>query len=132
VIAEPFRAAMLSHARVELPNECCGLLAGHIVEGTATVEARFAIRNDAANPKAYFTNPRDLLDAMKAMRVAKQEVLAIYHSHPASAAIPSRTDLANNTWGEAVAHVIIGNVTTEPDVRGWWLGEQEYTECELG
>jgi proteasome lid subunit RPN8/RPN11 len=69
---------------------------------------------------------------MKAMRVAKQEVLAIYHSHPASAAIPSRTDLANNTWGEAVAHVIIGNVTTEPDVRGWWLGEQEYTECELG
>ena len=131
VIPEVLRDAMIAHAQAALPNECCGLLAGRIVEGTAFAEMRFAIRNDAASPKEYFTNPRDLLDAMKAARAAKLDVLALYHSHPTSAPIPSRRDLENNTWGETAVHVIIGNVTTQPNVRAWWLGENEFHEVDV-
>ena len=120
--------AVIAHARTELPNECCGLLAGS-TDGRAT--RLFPIRNDRASPTAYLTNARDLLDAMKVSRTEGIEVLAIYHSHPASEPIPSKTDLANNTWGENALHVIVGLAGTEASVRGWWLGEKEFQEAEI-
>ena len=123
--------AVIAHARTELPNECCGLLAGTVEHGVGRVSRHFAIRNDRASPTAYLTNARDLLDAMNVSRTEGIEVLAIFHSHPASAAIPSKTDLANNTWGETAMHVIVGLAGTEASVRGWWLGEKEFQEEEI-
>ena len=120
--------AVIAHARAEVPNECCGLLAGSN-DGRAT--RQFPIRNDLASPTEYLTNARDLLDAMKAARAEGIEVLAIYHSHPTSEPIPSKTDLANNTWGETAMHVIVGLAGTEVSVRGWWLGEKDFQEAEI-
>ena len=120
--------AVIAHARTELPNECCGLLAGS-TDGRVT--RLFPIRNDLASPTAYLTNARDLLDAMKSARAEGIEFLAIYHSHPASEPIPSKTDLANNTWGETAMHVIVGLAGTEASVRGWWLGEKEFQEADI-
>jgi proteasome lid subunit RPN8/RPN11 len=131
VIPRPLLDAVVAHARAELPNECCGLLAG-VVEGEdARVTQHFRIRNDLASPTEYLTNPRDLLAAMKAARAAGTEVLAVYHSHPASAAVPSRKDLDRNTWGETAVHVIIGMGGSEPEVRAWWLGEDGYRAAVL-
>lgn len=117
--------AVVAHARAELPNECCGLLAG--VGGRVT--DHFPIRNDLASPTEFLTNARDLLAAMKAARLAGAEVLAFYHSHPASAAVPSRKDLERNHWGQSVVHVIVGLAADEPEVRAWWLGEGGYREA---
>jgi len=61
------------------------------------------------------------------MREAGLEPLAIYHSHPHGDPIPSRTDLAENTWGESVAHVIIGPNA----IRAWRLQPDRYDELEL-
>jgi proteasome lid subunit RPN8/RPN11 len=99
--------AVFAHARAELPLECCGLLAGHITEGTGVVVARFAIGNDAGSSTAYETNARDLLAAFRAMREAGIELLAIYHSHPVSEPVPSRHDIERNTYGESVVHLIV-------------------------
>ena len=120
--------AVIAHARAELPNECCGLLAGS-ADGRAM--RHFPIRNDLASPTEYLTNARDLLDAMKASRADGIEVLAIYHSHPASDPIPSKTDLANNTWGENAMHVIVGLAGIQASIRGWWLGETDFQEAEI-
>ena len=120
--------AVIAHARAEVPNECCGLLAG---SNDGRVKRHFPIRNDLASPTEYLTNARDLLDAMKAARVEGIEVLAIYHSHPASEPVPSKTDLANNTWGETAMHVIVGLAGTEASVRTWWLGEKNFQEAEI-
>ena len=76
-------AAVVAHARAEAPLECCGLLAGTADGG---VSLHFPIRNDLASPTDYVTNARDLLAASKAVRAAGAEVLAFYHSHPASRA----------------------------------------------
>jgi proteasome lid subunit RPN8/RPN11 len=119
--------ALLAHARAELPNECCGLLGG--VEGRVT--RHFPICNDAASPTEYFTNARDLLDAMKILRFEGIEVLAFYHSHPSSEPVPSKTDIERNTWGETVIHVIVGLAGNEPEVRAWWIGETEVREVEI-
>ncbi len=122
---------VITHALAELPNECCGLLAGRIVAGIAIVESHFPIRNDQPSPSAFLTNPRDLLAAMRITREAKLDVLAFYHSHPRSAAVPSRRDLEQNTWGETAAHIIIGHVESVPEFRAWWLGEANFTEVAV-
>jgi len=122
-IPDSIRVELRAHADAERPLECCGMLAG--VGGT--VSKHFPIRNDAASPVAYETNARDMLMAQKAMRAEGLEPLAIYHSHPHSKPVPSRADLERNTWGESVAHVIIGM----NDIRAWWLLPDRYEEVSL-
>ncbi|HUR55906.1 MAG TPA: M67 family metallopeptidase [Gemmataceae bacterium] len=122
---------MIAHARRELPNECCGLLAGAIDGDAGRVSALFPITNDAASPTEYATNPRDLLNAFRSMREGNGEPLAFYHSHPSSAAVPSAKDVARNTYGETVVHVIVGLAGDAPEVRAWWLTESGYRAAEL-
>ena len=64
------------------------------------------------------------------MRAMGTELLAIYHSHPTSEPIPSRTDLERNYYGSDVVHFIISLKDAEPRMRGWWLGETDYREAE--
>jgi proteasome lid subunit RPN8/RPN11 len=124
--------AVIAHARLEQPNECCGLLAGRVEDGVGIATTRFAIVNDLASPTAYHTNARDLLAAFRAMRTDKLDVLAIYHSHPTSDPVPSRRDVAENTYGESVVHLIVGLASGKLDVRAWWITEEGYREAEWG
>ena len=130
IVPRPVLDAMIAHARGELPNECCGLLAGRVEGETGLVTARFALRNDLASPTEYRSNPRDLLDAMKATRRDGTDVLAVYHSHPASAPVPSRTDRERNYWGTSVVHFIVGFPAGEPVVCAWWLDGANCREAE--
>jgi proteasome lid subunit RPN8/RPN11 len=130
LIPRPLLDAVLAHARAERPNECCGLLAGVIEDGVGRVTQHYPVRNDLASPTEYATNARDLLTASKAMREAGTDPLAIYHSHPTSAPVPSRKDRERNYWGETAVHVIVGLAGAEPDVRAWWITETEYRPAE--
>jgi proteasome lid subunit RPN8/RPN11 len=116
-------AAVVAHARADAPLECCGLLAGS-ADGRVTLH--FPIRNDLASPSEYLTNARDLFAASKAVRAAGAEVLAVYHSHPASHPVPSAKDVAGNHWGDAVVHLIVGLAGPEPDVRAWRITAEGY------
>jgi proteasome lid subunit RPN8/RPN11 len=130
-ISASLLADVIAHARRELPNECCGLLAGRIADGVGLVSAQFEIRNDAASTSEYETNARDMFAAFRAMRERGFELLAIYHSHPGSAPVPSRRDIERNTYGESVVHVIAGFANAEPEVRAWWVTEASYCEAAL-
>ena len=55
------------------------------------------------------------------------EFLAIYHSHPRWAAIPSRTDLATNYYGD-LPRIIVSLLAEPPDVRAWRLTPYDYAE----
>ncbi|HEX4609181.1 MAG TPA: M67 family metallopeptidase [Urbifossiella sp.] len=116
-------AAVVAHARAVAPAECCGLLAG---TPDGRVSLHFPVRNDLASPTEYLTNPRDMLAASKAVRAAGVDVLAIYHSHPASAALPSAKDVAGNHWGGAVVHLIVGLAGAAPDVQVWHIADGGY------
>lgn len=124
-------AELIAHARTDAPHECCGLLAGRVEGRTASAEARYAVGNDAASATAYATNPRDMLRAFRGMRERGLELLAIYHSHPASPPVPSARDLVENTYGETAAHLIVSLAGPEPEVRAWWLAPNGAREAEL-
>lgn len=120
--------AMVQHARTEYPNECCGLLAGVREGDVLRVLARHPLINEAASPVEYLSAPRSMFDAEKARRQAGHDFLAIYHSHPTSEPIPSKTDLERN-YSPDVLNFIIGLSGPEPSVRGWWLTESEFAEA---
>lgn len=82
--------ALLAHARSELPNEACGLLSGSLATGRAT---RFhPARNIEASPLRYNVHPEDLVRITFEIEDAGEELVAIFHSHTRSAAVPSATD----------------------------------------
>jgi [CysO sulfur-carrier protein]-S-L-cysteine hydrolase len=120
---------MLAQARAELPNECCGILAGRVETGVGRVEKRYSLINEKASPSEYVSDPESMLAAFKDWRRHELEVLAVYHSHPTSPPVPSRRDL-ERSYGPEVVNLIISLEATEPLVRGWWLTAEDYREAE--
>ena len=90
--------ASLAHARADEPNEACGLLAGSHKTGRAT--AYYPARNGEASPLRYTVHPDDLLRIMLAIDDDGEELLAIFHSHTNSPAVPSATDLREARYPE--------------------------------
>ena len=81
--------AMVAHAREDLPNEACGMV--HAAGGAAVAVHR--VKNDAASPYRYEMNPLQMM-RLEGRRDRDGETLfAIYHSHVASPARPSPTDV---------------------------------------
>lgn len=85
--------AMLAHARRELPNEACGILAGRL-DGpdTGRAEAFHPARNAEASPLRYSVHDDDLRRIVFAIDDAGEDLVAIFHSHTRSPAVPSATD----------------------------------------
>jgi proteasome lid subunit RPN8/RPN11 len=123
---------MITQAVAELPNECCGLLAGHIHgrERTAQVARRYPLVNGAASPTEYWSEPAGHFAADREMRQLGLVLLAIYHSHPSSDPIPSRKDLERNYYGPDIVNFIISLKDGRPRMRGWWLSERTFQEAE--
>ncbi len=129
VIPVSLHAAMLAQAEAELPNECCGLLAGRIISDLGWVEERYPLVNKLASPIAYRSEDRSMLDAMRDIDRRGLDWLAIYHSHPTSVPVPSRTDLAENIAANLV-HIIVSLQARPATMRAWWLSETDYREAQ--
>lgn len=128
--------AMLAQAVAELPNECCGLLAGSLQPAQAGQPRRALARrcyplvNQAASPTEYFARPQDLFHAFRDLHAHGLEHLAIYHSHPTAEPVPSRADLERNYYGPEVMFLILSLKAEPPALRAWWLDESSYREAE--
>ncbi len=112
-IAASALSDILHHARETAPRECCGLLVG---SGDSVVRTVRAANLDAA-PTRYSIDPADHFRAIRGARADGLEVVGAYHSHPASAAIPSATDIAEATSGADFVYLIVSLV--DEDVRAY-------------
>jgi proteasome lid subunit RPN8/RPN11 len=138
-LSTPFRllvppdvlSELVAQAKAELPNECCGMLAGVLAGGVGRVVRRIPLRNQLADPKRFFNNGQDLCRPQRECREAGLEFLAVYHSHPTSEPVPSRTDLEQHEW-HGLATVIVSLAGAEPEVRAWWLTNESYCEADWG
>lgn len=122
--------AMLAHAQAELPNECVGILAG---TPDGVVVERLPLINALADPRRFESEGRSLLNAEKRRRELGLEFLAVYHSHPTSPPVPSKTDTDPdiNFWvSEPVVSLIISLMHAEPEVQAWWLSPHSYRSAE--
>jgi len=127
---------MLAQARAELPNECCGMLAGRIERASPAeqprglVLRRFPLANELASPTEYLLESKSWIAAVRATGKEQIEILAFYHSHPASEPVPSRKDRAGSEYYPDAMHLIISLKEPEPMMRGWWLTAEDHREAD--
>lgn len=114
---------MVAHARDDLPNECCGIIARDAV-GALTL---YRTTNAEASPWRFNIPPQELLHLYNAIEAADADMLVIYHSHVASEARPSPTDLniarlhrGPNPWPY---WVLVSLKDEQPSVRAWRIDE---------
>jgi proteasome lid subunit RPN8/RPN11 len=117
---------MLDHAREEAPNECCGLIGGS--DGVARTAYR--ARNAEASPLRYNLDPQDQFRIMSEMEEKGEELSAIYHSHTASPAYPSQTDINLAAYPDAL-YLIVSLADGERTLRGFRIEDGEVTEVDL-
>ena len=118
---------MLEHAREEAPNECCGILGGQ--NGKATTLYRAT--NAEHSPLRYTLDPNDLFRiTSREIPENDEEMVAIYHSHTASPAFPSQTDINLATYPDTV-YLILSLADGEQPLRGFRINEGEVSEVEL-
>jgi proteasome lid subunit RPN8/RPN11 len=123
LIPEAIHDAMVAHCLREAPLECCGLLGGRGPQ----VSSFHPLRNASASATRYDADSNDLIATVLELRRTELEIVAIYHSHPRWAAIPSRTDLSENHYGP-VPRIIVSLLEANPAVRIWRLAPDSYRE----
>ena len=84
---------MIEHCRRDDPNEACGYLVGRGVQ----VEQAIPLKNIHASPSSYEMDPKEQLQVQRRLRAEGLEHVAIYHSHVATEAYPSRRDIDRAT-----------------------------------
>lgn len=125
--------AMLDHARAELPNEACGLASGIAAEGR--VLAFHPARNADASPLRYSVHPDDLVRITFEIEDAGQDLVAIFHSHTRSPAVPSPTDRREAMYPDAIyllASLSVPDAGPMQALRAWRLHGDHATEVALG
>jgi proteasome lid subunit RPN8/RPN11 len=100
---------IVAHARRDHPDEACGVVAGP--EGSDRPERFIPMLNAARSPTFYEFDSADLLALYKEMAANDEEPVVIYHSHTATEAYPSRTDISYAS--EPNAHYVL--VSTRSD-----------------
>ncbi|PWV67629.1 proteasome lid subunit RPN8/RPN11 [Nocardia neocaledoniensis] len=118
--------AMVAHARADHPDEACGIIAGP--EGSDRPERFVAMLNAERSPTFYRFDSGEQLKVWRAMDDADETPVVIYHSHTATEAYPSRTDISYAS--EPFAHYVLIS-TRDPEVhelRSYRIVDGEVTE----
>jgi proteasome lid subunit RPN8/RPN11 len=125
--------AIVAHAKRDHPDEACGVVAGP--EGSDRPERFVPMVNAASSPTFYEFDPTDLLKLYREMDARDEEPVVVYHSHTATEAYPSRTDIGLAM--EPNAHYVLvstrehGNSDGPVEFRSYRIVNGEVTEEEV-
>lgn len=116
---------VLAHARRDHPDEACGVIAGPA--GSDDPQRFVPMLNAARSPTFYEFEAGELLALYRDMDDRGEEPVVVYHSHTATEAAPSRTDIA--LASEPGAHyLLVSTRAPEDEVRSWRIVDGEATE----
>jgi proteasome lid subunit RPN8/RPN11 len=124
-LPKEFVDEMVAHAQADAPIECCGLIAGE----AGDARKLFRTGNSEKSPYRYRVHDQDLINFLKLIDKSNWDFFATYHSHTASEAYPSPTDvrLAEH-WPDPFYIVISVKDKNEPVVRAFRIEGEEITE----
>ncbi len=125
--------AIVAHARRDHPDEACGVVVGP--EGSDVPTRFVAMTNADRSPTFFRFDPAEQLALYRAMDDADEEIVVVYHSHTATEAYPSRTDISYAS--EPQAHYLLvstaesGSDDGPVQVRSFRIVEGVVTEEEV-
>ncbi len=132
-IQEEIRDAIVAHARRDHPDEACGVVAG--VEGSDEPTRFIPMLNAARSATFYEFDSLDLLRLYRELDERDEVPVVIYHSHTATEAYPSRTDVG--LASEPDAHYVLvstaecGNGDGPAEFRSYRIVDGDVTEEEV-
>jgi proteasome lid subunit RPN8/RPN11 len=121
VIPAHVRRALRAHAEEEAPNECCGL----IVLRDGRAERYVRGRNRLASPYRYELE----IDPEVWFLEDEGYELAVFHSHPETEPVPSRTDRELAGLWSGKPFLIYG--LAHDSLRAWRVSRDQVDELEL-
>jgi proteasome lid subunit RPN8/RPN11 len=128
-ISRALQAKIIGHARADHPDEACGVLAGPA--GSDRPERFIPMVNAERSPTFYRFDSMEQLRVWRELDDRDEEPVVIYHSHTATEAYPSRTDIAYAS--EPGAHYVVVS-TRDPGVaefRSFRIADGAVTEEEV-
>jgi proteasome lid subunit RPN8/RPN11 len=102
--------AIVAHARRDHPDEACGVVAGPA--GSDRPVRHIPMENAERSMTFYRFDSKEQFRVWREMDDRDEEPVVIYHSHTATEAYPSRTDISYA--GEPNAHYLLVS-TREPE-----------------
>jgi [CysO sulfur-carrier protein]-S-L-cysteine hydrolase len=125
-ISRQLRDKIVAHARADHPDEACGVLAGPA--GRDRPERFIPMTNAQRSPTFYEFDSAEQFRVWREMDGNDEEPVVIYHSHTATEAYPSRTDIS--LASEPGAHYVLVSTRDEQDTefRSFRIVDGEVTE----
>jgi [CysO sulfur-carrier protein]-S-L-cysteine hydrolase len=125
-ISRQLRDKIVAHARADHPDEACGVLAGPA--GRDRPERFIPMTNAQRSPTFYEFDSAEQFRVWREMDDNDEEPVVIYHSHTATEAYPSRTDIS--LASEPGAHYVLVSTRDEQDTefRSFRIADGEVTE----
>ncbi len=114
---------VVAHARRDHPDEACGVIVGRDGVATRVVE----MQNAERSPTFYRFDAQEQLRVWRAMDDADEVPMVIYHSHTATEAHPSRTDISLASEPDAHYLLVSTRAHTE-EVRSFRILDGAVTE----
>jgi proteasome lid subunit RPN8/RPN11 len=118
-------AQLLGHCYDTLPEEACGLLAGHPDSGKVLV--CYPTANAAASARIYEVDPKEHLLADRDAEARGLAIMGVFHSHTHTPAYPSPTDVEkapDPTWH----YVVVSLASEAPILRSYRIADGAVAE----
>jgi [CysO sulfur-carrier protein]-S-L-cysteine hydrolase len=121
--------AIVAHARADHPDEACGLVALRDGRPTRVIP----MTNVERSPTFYVMDSGELFQAFRSMRDNGEddEEFVIYHSHTATEAYPSRTDVSIAAYPDAHYVLVSTRSPDEVELRSYRIVDGVVTEEEV-
>ena len=126
-IAQSTYDEIVAHARRDHPDEACGVVAGPV--GSGRPERFVPMLNAARSPTFFEFDSQDLFRLYRDVDERDEEIVVIYHSHTATEAYPSRTDIQFGSLSPDSHWVLVS--TRDPDTvefRSFRIADGSVTE----
>jgi proteasome lid subunit RPN8/RPN11 len=119
---------IVAHAREDLPNECCGIVASQNGEAVKVYRAH----NVHQSPLRFEIDSRDLIRIYSAIEDSGHELGSMYHSHTKSAAYPSQTDVNfAQDWPGLIWLIVSLADRQTPEIRAFRIKGPDVEEVDL-
>ena len=121
---------MVAHAKANLPEEVCGLIAGHDEDGVRVIEKVYLIENVDHTNEHFTITPKAQLEAIKNMRQNGLKPLGNWHSHPESPSRSSQEDI-RLAYDSSASYLILSLMNEEPVLHSFHVENGQSTKEDL-
>jgi [CysO sulfur-carrier protein]-S-L-cysteine hydrolase len=128
-ISAELRLKVLAHALADHPDEACGVIAGPV--GSDRPERFIPMLNAERSPTFYRFDSLEQLRVWREMDDRDEEPVVIYHSHTATEAYPSRTDISYASEPDAHYVLVSTRDADQPEFRSFRIADGAVTEEDV-